>query len=582
MNISKVTIDYIKGIGHFELNQPLLPNRPNILVAPNGFGKSSLASAFLAISNGKIALKPEEFYMENSSYTPKVELQMTNGITLVADSNSNTIIQHFSIHVVNNQLIPNAKAQHFGKITTGKATLDIKPTIIIGKIPKKVLFDYKLSTMRQIFGNNNKVLLDISEVYTNIVNIYRIEQGLNMHTFDLQPYKKAISQAIDFIKSIPEKNTSADIKKMAKSEDIFNINIHEYIALCNNIKAVMNISDDVDAFLAGWQFITVRQRMKGNYDKAIYYGEYLRRKEEIDITLDHLNPVKNRFKIQSIEHKGALVVNWPKANQISNGERDIMVFIAKLLECEYQSQKNCILIIDEFFDYLDDANLVAFQYYVSSLIDKFRRGKRLIFPLLLTHLDPNYLKHFCFNDKRLNVCYMKDTQARISQELIKVVKNRENPLIKTILDTYYFHYHPNLLGIDVTANFVNIGLNKDWGQPISFKKKIDRQLRTYCLQPSEKFDPLAVCFSVRIRIEELIFNKLQANDRNDYVSTHGTTEKLKFAQSKGICIPETYFLLGIIYNHPLHDSDEEMTRPLGMKLDNPVIRKMIKELWEIR
>ena len=102
MNISKVTIDYIKGIGHFELNQPLLPNRPNILVAPNGFGKSSLASAFLAISNGKIALKPEEFYMENSSYTPKVELQMTNGITLVADSNSNTIIQHFSIHVVNN------------------------------------------------------------------------------------------------------------------------------------------------------------------------------------------------------------------------------------------------------------------------------------------------------------------------------------------------------------------------------------------------------------------------------------------------------------------------------------------------
>ena len=36
--------------------------------------------------------------------------------------------------------------------------------------------------------------------------------------------------------------------------------------------------------------------------------------------------------------------------------------------------------------------------------------------------------------------------------------------------------------------------------------------------------------------------------------------------------------MGIIYNHPLHDSDEEMTRPLGMKLDNPVIRKMIKEL----
>ena len=46
MNIKKVIIDNIKGIGHLELTQPLLPNRPNVLVAPNGFGKSSLSIAF--------------------------------------------------------------------------------------------------------------------------------------------------------------------------------------------------------------------------------------------------------------------------------------------------------------------------------------------------------------------------------------------------------------------------------------------------------------------------------------------------------------------------------------------------------
>lgn len=52
MNINKVIIDNIKGIGHFELNQSLLPNKPNVLVALNGFGISSLATAFLALSEG--------------------------------------------------------------------------------------------------------------------------------------------------------------------------------------------------------------------------------------------------------------------------------------------------------------------------------------------------------------------------------------------------------------------------------------------------------------------------------------------------------------------------------------------------
>lgn len=73
---------------------------------------------------------------------------------------------------------------------------------------------------------------------------------------------------------------------------------------------------------------------------------------------------------------------------------------------------------------------------------------------------------------------------------------------------------------------------------------------------------------------------LQVNDQNGFLTTHGTTEKLKFAQSKGVRIPETYFLLGIIYNHPLHDIDEDMSKPIGMKLDNPVIRQMIYQLWD--
>ena len=49
----------------------------------------------------------------------------------------------------------------------------------------------------------------------------------------------------------------------------------------------------------------------------------------------------------------------------------------------------------------------------------------------------------------------------------------------------------------------------------------------------------------------------------------------------GISYSETYNLLGIIYNHPLHISGEtDISQPLGMKFDNPAIRNMIKRLWE--
>lgn len=59
MVISKIEINNIKGIGNLTINQNIHPNRPNILVAPNGFGKSSLAVAFKTLVANKIELKPD-------------------------------------------------------------------------------------------------------------------------------------------------------------------------------------------------------------------------------------------------------------------------------------------------------------------------------------------------------------------------------------------------------------------------------------------------------------------------------------------------------------------------------------------
>lgn len=577
MVISKIEVNNIKGIENLAINEYIYPNRPNILVAPNGFGKSSLAVAFKTLLENKIKLKPEEEPIPKNG-DPSVVLSLSTGQTISANKNSNTIRESFSIHVVTNPLLPTAKAQRFGKIVTAKASMNIEPTVVIKTIPTVVHFDYNLPKMKRAFGASNKILIDISRLFSNYTFLDKIEKKVNTHIFELKPYRESISSILAAINHL-HTNTAIEIKEHIVADSMFAGLCPEFHTISAFIKEELELTD-VDAYLCAWQFITVKLEMRGNYKRALLYAEYVAKKTNLDDTLKEINPFPDRFDIVSKEKNRSLIIEWPKAHLISSGQRDIIVFIAKLMECEYQTERNCILVIDEFFDYLDDANVVAFQYYISTLIDSFRKSKRIIFPILLTHLDPNYLKHFCFNDSRLNIVYLKQINAQISDKMAKLVANRENTLIKNVLDSHYFHFSDNGNHVDVSDKFEILGLNKVWGCPEAFVKKINRELRTYLLQPGDKYDPLAVCFAVRRRVEELVYLKLQEGHRRLFLSTHGTTEKLHEAQSHGVSIPETYFLLGIVYNHPLHIAgDEDLSKPLSMKLDNPSIKNMIRKLW---
>lgn len=577
MVISKIEVNNIKGIENLAINEYIYPNRPNILVAPNGFGKSSLAVAFKTLLANKIKLKPEEEPIPKNG-DPSVVLSLSTGQTISANKNSNTIRGSFSIHVVTNPLLPTAKAQRFGKIVTAKASMNIEPTVVIKTIPTVVHFDYNLPKMKRAFGASNKILIDISRLFSNYTFLDKIEKKVNTHIFELKPYRESISSILAAINHL-HTNTAIEIKEHIVADSMFAGLCPDFHTISAFIKEELELTD-VDAYLCAWQFITVKLEMSGNYKRALLYVEYVAKKTNLDDTLKEINPFPDRFDIVSKEKNRSLIIEWPKAHLISSGQRDIIVFIAKLMECEYQTERNCILVIDEFFDYLDDANVVAFQYYISTLIDSFRKSKRIIFPILLTHLDPNYLKHFCFNDSRLNIVYLKQINAQISDKMAKLVANRENTLIKNVLDSHYFHFSDNGNHVDVSDKFEILGLNKVWGCPEAFVKKINRELRTYLLQPGDKYDPLAVCFAVRRRVEELVYLKLQEGHRRLFLSTHGTTEKLHEAQSHGVSIPETYFLLGIVYNHPLHIAgDEDLSKPLSMKLDNPSIKNMIRKLW---
>lgn len=581
MVINSITIENVKGIERLEIKQTIQPNRPNILVAPNGFGKSSIAIAFNSLKANKIDLADENMHNGNKALTPTISLKLSTGKEIEANVSKNTIKEVFSVFVVNSQLKPTAKAQRIGNYVTAKASMNISPTIVFKTIPSKVTFSYSIRTIKKDFGTNGKILIDISPLFNNVAAILNIEEKVNFNSFTTKGLKNEINKLVQIINAAKGKNIDS-IRYYITEKNILNISSEDLSSLVSLMKTYLHLTDSIDAFGAAWQYLHVRNTMKNSFKKAIAYADYLCKKKLIDKTLENLNPTNGRFEMVSKEKNNSLIIEWPKAHLISNGQRDILVFIAKLMECEFQTKNNCILIIDEFFDYLDDANVVAFQYYVSTLIDIFKKNKRIIFPILLTHLDPNYLKHFCFNSNRMNVCYLKDVNATISSEMRKLVAVRDMDCVKDDLDRYYFHYNPNGESINLKEQFEALNLNVAWSIPTSFRKKVDRQCRTYILEPNKKFDPLAVCFSIRAKIEENAYTNLQnEEDKKKFLETHTTNAKLQFAQSRGVSIPETYFLLGIIYNHPLHIcGDEDISKPLGIKLENPIIKNMIYNLWQ--
>ena len=586
MKISAIEITNIKGIAHNRFQLDLSPNKPNILVAPNGFGKSSFAIGFNSLKTNKIELEEKNYHKKDDSNRPVLSLTLSNNTTLIADDHQNTIKDQFDIVVINNQTEPKSVVQSFGGGSFAKTTLDILPTVLVKTIPAKVHFAYNPSVVKALFGTNGSkrnLLKNISNIFNSPKLLAKIQE-VDFSRFNLNAYKEPLALALT---EINEQSASGDTIKTFIGANILDAfrRLDEFKKLAEIINSFgfSEVENEVDAYLTAWQIIQVKSSMGADFQKACKYQFFLEEKEHYTQTIESFNPVKDRFDIRPKIEGSSLVIKWPKAHEISNGQRDILTFIALLLKTRRDFKKrDCILVIDEIFDYMDDANLVTFQYFISTFIDEMRRDKRRLFPILLTHLDPLFFNHFCFNDSKIQVNYIKDVRVQSNQNILNLIYKREDSSIKETSDAYYFHYTPSAETIDVCQEFQALGLVKDWGKPEMFFKKINREVRRYLLE-NDAFDPLAVCIGVRIQIEKLVYSKIPdvANKRLFLEENNGTKNKLQFAQTKGVQIPETYFLLGIIYNTSLHlTQGQDVSKPLGLKLENGTIKQMIFNLFK--
>jgi hypothetical protein len=579
MTITAVEITNVKGIKHHKFDVQLMPNKPNLIAAPNGSGKSSLAAAFASMNSQRMDMDKDDRYKCDDANQPRllVTFEDASGMphTLEADSSTNTILKHFDVTVIRSGLVPKATKRKIAGFTQASASMEIQ-SIPICKVPARGTFGYQYSSAKSAFGVNGKVLPNIGGVLQDVA-ICGVVDSCDLGKTRGTRIHNAISAVVAEINQ--QSGTSESICQWIQTQGLGKLRAIPHLS---DLAAAMTRLEDIDseakALLAAIQIVDIYKSDTKAFDSAIEWLRYTAIKRDYSALLQGYCSSDWRWpEIKEIRKGGRteLCVVFPPAHQLSNGQRDIITIIVQMHRALYASgKKPLILIIDEVFDYLDDANLVAFQYYVTGLIEAYKKRGLALYPLLLTHLDPGIFFDFCFNKHKIHIHYLYRYRSGKSANTVAIIEQRDNnTAIKDRLEEHWFHYNPVPCTIPESEWPTVMPLK--WRDSDEFHKHAMHELAEYLAD--RQYDPVAVCFAIRITIEQKVYQVLASGDRKDFLAKRRTREKLSLAADRLADIPEAYFLLGLIYNSNLHwKQGKDYDTPLTAKFGHPTIKALIR------
>lgn len=600
--ISEIRVKNIKGFGNSPepIKVSILPNKINLLVAPNGWGKSSLTAAFDALRTNKLDVAQENKYKQDETLVSELAI-VYNGSAYTANNRINEINKLFTCKVIHCDLYSKAVSKNMGAYSTTKGFLDIKD-IEIRSIPKKTILTYKYTSEKADFGKNGKLLKNLTYVLQdkNVLSLFRDKETKDAIA---KMGGKKVSVSFDSIKTeLNAMSGSVDRIKETVNTAIFNeINSSDAYLHLKNV--FCNGETEIDAFTNIFQLIRFYQQNKDNINAYFRYEEYVAFKTELDKNISDLNTTWK--KINSIEKDDKLLVTFPYADVISNGQRDILTFTVRLqaFKASMRPNKSYFLLIDEVFDYLDDANVLAAQYYLTHLINYAKNNNSTLFIGIFTHLDPKYFRSYTFGKKMLKVSYLKDVTAHASTEMKTFIAFRQGLNHKDEgdekqlwikLSKYCFHYHPDLPNIKNELSVINKTRSKNkikesWGEGTTLLDYLLEELNKY-LSDQPIYDPYAVSLAIRIATEKRVYDSFDnETDKNEFVNNRdkGILDKMEFAEDKGKMIPDAYYILSLIHGESDHIEFDENTKqfnekPVIYKLSNPVVKHMVTELFDYK
>ncbi|MBB4216265.1 hypothetical protein FHT79_003452 [Rhizobium sp. BK212] len=578
--ITQVEIRHVRGISDRAFPVQIFPNKPNLLVAPNGFGKSSIAAAFASLRSGKLDIADDQKHGLEANPQPHLSITYLSedGTTVVktADGAKNEVKEQFAVWVINSRL--RSKTRTFpvgGGRSVSTSSIEIDEIVLVDKTVAKERVSYNCTAMRAAFGKNGKILPNIGDSFGDLKLMSQIT-AVDFSKEDGVKNCAAIAAFKEYVNDLA--GTADEIQAAIENSQLAKLAAVPHVEAIKQILAAspLDFKNDAELYCAALQFAELHKAGKDQFKKVRKFTAYAIEKEAC---IAALKPFKATWKeIAPQEIKGRLVLKFPSAHQISNGERDTLCLVGALLTAGRKLQGDCaILIIDEVFDYLDDANLIACQYYVTEMIEQWRLAGRQLIPVILTHLDPNYFKNFTFKDQK--VSYLARSTRMPDKKVHLVIQKRSHPSIESGLSTYFLHHHPN--EADLTTEFAALGLDNTIATSSSFKAYLESQLERY-VSDKLKYDPVSVCCAVRNLIEKKTYEMLGSDDdRTKFVETHKTADKLDFALERGLELPSQFFLLSVIFNEAAHVKPyTDFLTPLFSKLDNLTIKRMIREICD--
>lgn len=394
--IKSIKIENVRGISscNFIFDQPeMIGNKFHILVAPNGFGKTSIAQAFDSLRPRSLKVSTTVAHKNDETLVPSIEISYKyDGQDKVAraDNSKNEIFKEFSVLVIKSRVKPHATSiSGYNKFAKPKASMIIDPITLVEKVPERFKIKYNNEIYKIVFGHNMKILPDMDK----ILNCPIVLSNFLAKADELKLGRKGFWDSVNsvFHNMKEQKGNKLQMRNWIEQQLVPQLrNIPELARLVDLINHDSK-SSEVDNFLLAYQFTKLYIDSLGDLRKHHQRSEYDKKKDRCKEMLKIINSNPEWINVVIKETKGALIVGFPEATQMSNGQRDLLSFVMQLLKAEFELKgQRAIIVVDEVFDYLDECNLLFAQYYFSRFCNGFAVE---LFPLILTHLDPIVFSH---------------------------------------------------------------------------------------------------------------------------------------------------------------------------------------------
>lgn len=588
--ITNITVKNIKGFddssrGNIDLE--LVPNKVNILIAPNGFGKSSLAAAISSLTKKGLRVDVENKFRKDESREPFLSMTLDGKVL-----DDTKLLNEITCVVIKSHVEATSIQKNMGKFSSVTNHLDISDIVVKNTIPPKVDIPYKFESKKKAFGVNGKILFNIKDLFGNYEFIKILDDCKDL--FDKICSTKGRMALVENViyKINTYKGTTEQIKTSIDESIFTEIKRDECYS---QVAIVLNkngfTKDALDEFIIIYQIIKIWGReIKNDINCFMDRHNYEKEKRFFDDSLNLLSPEWKGIKTEEI--KNSLVVRYPYANELSNGQRDVLTFVTELIKfrTKIKEGKKYFLLIDEVFDYLDDANTIVAQYYLSNFLNKGLSAE--IYVCVLTHLDPKYFRSYIFSPKKINIQYLLKSLPISGIAMKMFIAHREGLPDKKVpnslynkLSKYLFHYNPQK--VDYSSELISSkpGFRKTFGKTDVLKGYLIEELNKY-FSESGPYEPYAVAMALRHKVEKICYEKIEPTLKNDFLERHKTIDKLDFCLDHGFDVPDVFYIVSAIHNEADHlkfdpnNPNEFLEKSMVYKLQNNVIKQALKKLFE--